>query len=210
MKNYTYLIYNSDTKAAILIDPAWDMGRYDDELSKNHLTLTAILLTHHHMDHTNLAGKLATKYKCPVFMSQNEIDFYKFTCENLEAIPMTTKELIFNDIKVKTVFTPGHTYCGTCYWIDNYLFTGDTLFMEGCGMCNVSGGDPSKMFHSLQSLKNLIPNGVLIYPGHQYQHKIGKTFGEVKKMNVYLNFKTEADFMKFRMRKGQKGLLDFT
>jgi hydroxyacylglutathione hydrolase len=210
IKNFTYLVFDDQTQHALLVDPAWDMQAYDSALTENNLMLAGILITHHHMDHTDLAGKLAKKYNCPAYMSQSEAQYYNFSCYNLELIPDNVESLSIAGIKVGVFLTPGHTYGGACYLIGNYLFTGDTLFMEGCGMCNIPGGDARRMFHSLQKLKKHISDDVIIYPGHQYQRKIGKTFADVKASNVYLNFKTEEELVKFRMRKGQKGLLDFT
>lgn len=209
-KNYTYLIQNLNNNNAILIDPSWEADKYENVIRKENLKLVAIFVTHHHMDHSNLAGKLATEYKCPVYMIAEEIDYYSFNCANLQPIIADVDQIEIGGINVKIIRTPGHTYGGACFLIDDNLFSGDTLFMEGCGMCNIDGGDPCKMFASLQMLKDILPDTTKIYPGHQYHHKIGQSFKEVKVMNTYLGFKTEAEFVKFRMRRGQKGLLDFT
>lgn len=209
-KNYTYLIQNISNNNAILIDPSWQQEKYDHLILKENLKLVAIFVTHHHIDHSNLAGKMAEKYKCPVYMVAEEIDYYSFTCANLYPIIADVEQLEVGGINVKIIRTPGHTYGGACFMIDANLFSGDTLFIEGCGMCNIDGGDPRKMFASLQMLKQIIPETTKIYPGHQYHHKIGKTFKEVMRINTYLGFNNEEQFVKFRMRDGQKGLLDFT
>jgi glyoxylase-like metal-dependent hydrolase (beta-lactamase superfamily II) len=209
-KNYTYLIQNLDNRTAIVIDPSWQREKYDHLIEHDHLRLTAIFVTHHHIDHSNLAGELAAEYKCPVYMLAEEIDYYSFKCTNLQPIASDVTQIDAGGIIVKIIRTPGHTYGGACFMVDDNLFSGDTLFIEGCGMCNINGGDPRRMFASLQMLKEIIPDTTKIYPGHQYHHKIGKSFKDVKNLNTYLNFKTEEEFVKFRMRDGQKGLLDFT
>lgn len=208
--NFTYLIYNDATKIAVVIDPAWDIEKYTDIITRENLILSAVLVTHSHMDHTNLADKLSVVYDCPVYMSKDEIEFYKFKSNNLVEIASDTDTLDISGIKVQIIATPGHTYGGVCYLIDNYLFTGDTLFIEGCGLCNISGGDPHKMYHSIQKLKKIIHDDTLVYPGHQYKIQIGKSFKQVKNSNLYLNFKTETEFVNFRMRKGQTDLFNFT
>jgi hydroxyacylglutathione hydrolase len=209
-KNYTYLIQNLNKHTAILIDPSWQAEKYEQLIAKENLKLAAIFVTHHHIDHSNLAGQLATEYKCPVYMLAEEVDYYAFNCAHLSPIAADVKHIDAGGINVKIIRTPGHTYGGACFMIDDNLFSGDTLFMEGCGMCNIDGGDPRKMFASLQMLKQIIPDTTKIYPGHQYHHKIGKSFKDVKNINTYLGFKTEEEFVKYRMRGGQRGLLDFT
>jgi hydroxyacylglutathione hydrolase len=209
-KNYTYFIRNSDNNCAVVVDPSWNLEKYTTYLDGNGAKLNAILLTHHHMDHTNLADNLAKLYNCPVYMVQEEIEYYKFKCFNLHPIPPDVEELNVSGINIKVIRTPGHTYCGACYLIDNNLFTGDTLFMEGCGMCNIDGGDPRKMYNSIQKLLKIIPATTHIFPGHQYTYSIGQTFAVVKGFNVYLNFKDVESFVRFRMRTGQNGLLDFS
>lgn len=209
-KNYTYLIQNINNRNAVLIDPSWQEEKYEHLILKENLKIVAIFVTHHHIDHSNLAGKLAFKYNCPVYMLAEEVDYYSFDCINLHAIAPDIDQIDVGGIVVKIIRTPGHTHGGACFMIDDNLFSGDTLFIEGCGMCNIDGGDPRKMFASLQGLKQIIPDTTKIYPGHQYHYKVGKNFKEVKNINMYLNFKTEEEFVKFRMRDGQKGLLDFT
>lgn len=207
-KNYCYLVVNENTQDAVLIDPAWEISKIEDQIEKCHANLKAILLTHHHIDHINLAEFFASRYNIPVYMSKNEIDFYGFSCFNL--VPIEFCEVLkFNLLNVHPIFTPGHTKGAVCYKIDESLFTGDTLFIEGCGECFGQGGDPSEMFESLSYLKEIIPLNTRIYPGHSYGKNPGESFDYVLKNNIYLHIKKREEFIAFRMRKNQQGLLDF-
>jgi glyoxylase-like metal-dependent hydrolase (beta-lactamase superfamily II) len=98
------------------------------------------------------------------------------------------------------MLTPGHTAGGVCYLIENNLFSGDTLFAEGCGYCSGRGADPRAMFHSLQLLKRTIAPQTLVFPGHSYGQLPGQTFGSLLKNNIYLAFDDERKFVQFRMR----------
>ena len=209
-KNYTYLIVNESTQRGIIIDPAWEIAKYNDQLRSANIKLSGILLTHHHLDHSHLANDLAIQHDCPVYMSQDEIQYYQFECANLRSIPCDVEFFEIADIAIRVIATPGHTYGGVCYLIDHHLFTGDTLFNEGCGICHTKGGNPRHMYASLQRLKTIVPGTTLIYPGHEFKHPIGQPFEFVLRNNIYMQISNIDDFIKFRMRKGQASFLNFT
>lgn len=207
-RNYIYILSDNQTGETVILDPVWDRKGIEYILEKNKLILNAVLLTHHHPDHVHLADELAVSRECPVYMSGEEISFYNFSCHNLlpveHAVPIHLKS-----ITITPLLTPGHTRGSMCFLIDNYLFTGDTLFTEGCGFCCGRGADPADMFRSLQLLKQQIPLQTKIYPSHSYGHEPGKFFSEVLKINIYLDFKNEEEFIKYRMRKNQKTIFAF-
>lgn len=208
MKNYVYVGIDPETRKAFVVDPAWDMGKIEQCLEQENAILDKVLLTHSHMDHVNLANQLAKKYNVPVYMSQEEKDYYQFRCFNLhsfrdeETIAVGTK-------KIRCLVTPGHTKGGTCYLVEKHAFTGDTLFIEGCGMCKIPGGSASEMFYSVQRLKKEFTDETLIYPGHRYYNMPGQTMEYVKEHNIYLNMDDKERFISFRNRKGIKGLFSF-
>lgn len=206
-KNYCYLIVNQKEKVAILIDPAWQAKKIETYLKDSGCILKAVLLTHHHIDHVHLAEFFAEKYTVPVMMSEMEINYYGFSCKNL--IPISTNQLSIANMTLFPIFTPGHTKGAICYLIENRLFTGDTLFIEGCGICSGKGGDPGQMFDTLQFLKLNIPLKTKIYPGHSYGAEPGKLFSFLLENNYYLGFTNKDDFIAFRMRKNQRRLLAF-
>jgi hydroxyacylglutathione hydrolase len=209
-KNYTYLIVNEASKQGILIDPAWELAKYNEALKVDNIKLSAILLTHHHLDHSHLANDLAIQHECPVYMAQDEIQYYQFKCNNLQPIPSDCEFFDIAGISIRVIATPGHTYGGVCYLIDNQLFTGDTLFNEGCGICNTKGGNPRQMYDSLQKFKSVLSKDTLIYPGHEFKYPIGQSFDFLMKNNIYMQINDIEDFIKFRMRKGQTSFLNFT
>lgn len=160
--NYCPVVVDSENKTCILIDPSWEKRKFQDFVTQNGLRVSAILVTHHHLDHSHLAHYFAKYYECPVYMSSAEITYYGFRCHKLEPIyPIQNLINIENFPSIIVHQTPGHTFGGLCFQIENALFTGDTLFNEGCGFCHTKGGDAGMMFDSLHYLKQVIPNEVL-------------------------------------------------
>lgn len=206
--NYCYLVINNNTNTSVLIDPAWEQNKIEESILNSQSNLVGILLTHHHSDHINLAAAFAQKYQIPVYMSRVEIDFYHFQCPNLIAID-TFDVFDLHGIQIHPLFTPGHTIGGTSYLIATNLFSGDTLFIEGCGICSGNGGDAGVMFDTLQMLKKRISPNTLIYPGHSYGQRVGKPLAYLLKNNIYLMFTDKNKFIKFRMRPNQNNLFSF-
>lgn len=183
-----------------MVDPSWEADVIEKQLNDLGAKPVNILLTHAHYDHVDLVPYFVDRYQCKVFMSETEINYYNFSSPNLCSI---RSELPFQlgSITIRPVFTPGHTKGGVCYLVDNRLFTGDTLFIEGCGICTVSGGSPEEMFYSLQRLKRIVPKEARVFPGHSYGTPPGQTFEFVIKNNIYLNINELDRFVEFRMRK---------
>jgi hydroxyacylglutathione hydrolase len=198
--NYTYLIVDHVGNEAVIVDPAWQINKIEQELQDSKANLKGILLTHAHPDHINLANPLADKYDCPLWMSHEEIKSSGFKSQRLvgrDEIPWSVGHM-----RIQPIFTPGHTPGSTCYLIADNLFTGDTLFAEGCGLC-ANEENAYLMFYSLMHLRESIRLQTQIYPGHSYGKPPGQIFASVLNDNIYLNFKNKYDFAAYRLRKGQ-------
>jgi glyoxylase-like metal-dependent hydrolase (beta-lactamase superfamily II) len=156
----------------------------------------------------NLAETFQKEFDCKVFMSKIEIDYYSFNCNNLNPFESSGLHSI-GSIPVMVYLTPGHTAGSACYVIGKNIFTGDTLFVEGCGLCWGKGANPEQMFCSLNMLKEVIPHNFFVHPSHSYGEKPGATFEYVKSNNIYLNIICKEKFIAFRMRENQKGLFEF-
>lgn len=198
--NYSYIVIDTITKAALIVDPAWDFNKIVDSLTQVNARLKAILLTHAHFDHTNLVKPLIKKFNTAVYMSKQEIDYYHFQSENLFEI-QDKETIMLGSTEVCCLFTPGHTVGSMCYLLSNNIFTGDTLFSEGCGICDGDGGSAEMMFESVQNLKSQLSKHTRIYPGHSYGITPGHTMDEITKQNIYLHIKEKELFINFRMRK---------
>lgn len=206
--NYSYIIVDSATQKAALVDPAWDYFKIDSIITRYHLQLTSILLTHSHFDHVNLVRPFVHQYNAQVFMSAKEIDYYKFRCPNLNQL-QNSEIIQIGETSVVGLETPGHTAGGMCLLLSASLFSGDTIFIEGCGICRTVGGDPQKMYNSLQFIKKNVDRDTKIYPGHSFGKKPGFSLESIIKENIYFQIESVEQFVAFRMRSRQSNPFAF-
>ena len=208
LKNYFYIITDIDTKQAAIVDPAWELDAIVDALAHLNVELKAILLTHSHDDHTNLVESLLERFNPDVYISRIETEYYNFKCSNLK--PVDDMDVIrLGNTDITAIYTPGHTAGGLCYWLSNSLFTGDTIFIEGCGVCTDNGGDAAKMFDSIQKIKNIVNPEVNVYPGHSYGKRPGCKLSFLCEENIYFLFLEKEMFINYRTRSNQTNLLAF-
>lgn len=198
MINQCYLIYKDNR--GILVDPAWNYQLINDFLADHQIVLQGVLLTHAHEDHTNLAQEFSSKHDVPVFMSGIEIEDYGFNCLNLNNADHL-QEIAIGEFKVIPILTPGHTSGSVCYLIDNHLFSGDTVFIEGVGMCIDKGSDAGRLYDSVQFIKHHIAANTLFWPGHSFGQSPGKSLDFLLANNIYFQFDKREHFVNFRMRK---------
>lgn len=207
MKNNNYLIEDPASGQAVLVDPAWEAGKLHAALAASEVSLRAILITHAHFDHIDLARPLAEFYNCPIWMSREEIDASGFRARQLEAIGGAWQ---VGAMTITPMLTPGHTPGCTCYLIGENLFAGDVLFAEGCGICG-SVDAAHAMFDSLELLKRRLHPRCRVFPGHTYVLAPGQTYSDVLRFNPYLHFPDKHAFSAYRLRKGQtrRSLMNF-
>ena len=165
-------------------------------------------MTHSHYDHVNLVNDLTYIYQCNVYISKIESEFFGYRSPNLNLLN-DLDIITVGNIHILAILTPGHTVGSMCYLTNHTLFTGDTIFNEGCGMCFGQGADPKSMFQTIQRLKSEIPDSVMVYAGHCFSREVGELFGFLKQNNVYFLIENEKEFIDFRMRSGQKHLFSF-
>ena len=160
--NYSYLIIDKENKFCSAVDPA-SPEEIIPFLEKEKIGLKNILNTHYHSDHTAGNLYLKKKFKCKIYGPDKEKD-------QIPGIDVALKEndtLKINDYSVKIFETPGHTAGHIIYWFkkDKIVFTGDTLFVLGCG--KLFEGTPQIMWNSLLKIRNL-PKETQVYCGHEY------------------------------------------
>ncbi|MBK8171686.1 MAG: hydroxyacylglutathione hydrolase [Sandaracinaceae bacterium] len=164
--NYVYLLVDDDHKEAIVIDPS-DAAPVLARLSALRLKLTAIWCTHHHPDHVGGIDALRAHLgDLPVWGSAHDFE--------QKRIPFQTRALSDRDSVVawnhegRVMAVPGHTLGAIAYVLPGIVFTGDTLFLAGCG--RMFEGTPPMFYASLEKIRAL-DDQTLIYPGHEYTLK---------------------------------------
>ena len=209
MANFVYLVGDAQKREVFIVDPAWQMDTIFRTAQEENLNITGALITHSHFDHCNAVEDLLERKDVPIYVNGEEILFLKslgsrtdqlfgsFPKENLKVVSSGDKIRI-GDVQLTSLHTPGHTPGSQCFLIENNLLTGDTLFVGGCGRCDLSGGDPKKMYESLTQKLMKLPDRTLLLPGHFYGEKATSTLSEEKKKNPYLicnNLETFLDLM---------------
>lgn len=159
--NYIWAIRSPvDPKNIVIVDPG-AAEPVIDYLTAQNLTLAAILITHHHYDHTDGLDALLAQYPCAVYAgSQEPVTQASHRLKDNESFLIEPLNL-----QLRAMHVPGHTKGHTAYYGHEMVFTGDTLFAAGCGR-NFEG-TPEQLYQSLLKLKSL-PKETQIYCGHEY------------------------------------------
>ncbi len=206
--NYCYIIVDEAEQSCILIDPAWEELAFIEVIVRSNLTPVGVFVTHHHFDHIHLAEFFSREYGCPIYISEAEYNYYRLEFEDVVFV-YDECPVVAAGITVCPIVTPGHTLGSTCYRVGDLLFTGDTLFNEGCGACGGDGANPVQLYFSLQRLKKSISGDTRIFPAHRFHSAVGASFDDVRAMNIYLQFDRLDAFVGYRMRGGQRRNLSF-
>ena len=178
---YTYLIASSQGREALIIDPVLDnVEDYLKLLTELDLKLVKVIDTHIHADHVTGASKLKDKTKCSTIMGEN-------TPADSVEIKVKDEEIIKLDhLKIKALYTPGHTSDSYSFLMDNYLFSGDTLLINGTGRTDFQNGNSKDAYNSIFNKLLKLPDETLLYPAHDYKGEKVSTIGKEKKHNPRL------------------------
>ena len=170
-----YIVNRPGSLKCLLIDPGHNFNRINTILSEKNLTVSAILLTHCHIDHCNIVHMFSG---VPIYCSKNElkqIDYNNsqsslFGIKPNKFVPTNLlsdgDEFTIDDILIKAIETPGHTFGSTCYLIEDYLFSGDTLFESNIGRTDLFGGDFMTLISSIKDKLLVLPKDIVVLPGH--------------------------------------------
>ncbi len=197
MENFVYIIGDQATRQVLVVDPAWEADRIIAEVGALNATLAGIFITHSHPDHINAIDDILKVQEVPLYVS--DFEFLGFM-DSPNMVKLDRNEsLKIGGLEFETLHTPGHTPGSICLKYKNVLITGDTLFIDGCGRCDLPGGDPKQMYDSLYHVISPLPDDTVIYPGHCYGHNDSATLGDQKRSNPYLTCTSEDIFLSRRM-----------
>jgi hydroxyacylglutathione hydrolase len=193
LQNFVYMIGSPDTREVAVVDPAWDVGQILDAAEKEDLKITSAIVTHTHFDHINGVEELVEKTDAKVYVHKHEIDQLPLQKGNMESIE-GEQEILVGGLTLKVLHTPGHTPGSVCLMVQDNLIAGDTLFIGGCGRCDLPGGDAETLYKSLTRLRKL-DDRLTLHPGHNYAPDPTSTIGEEKGRNPFLNAKSLNGFL---------------
>ncbi len=199
MQNFVYFLGSKDHEDILVVDPGWESPQISKLAQEQGKKISGILCTHHHFDHVNGIEDLLKEHDVPVYMLDKEIDFYNWSCENLKRVSAGDTLNVGRE-SIKILHTPGHTKGSASYLFNHWLVTGDTLFINGCGRCDLLGGDPETMYETLSQLVNNLSSDTIVLPGHDYGPQKTDSLEQQKKTNPYLKFDSLKGFLGHRMR----------
>jgi hydroxyacylglutathione hydrolase len=208
MQNFVYLVGDTVTRQAAVIDAAWDVDRIIDVAAQDDMKLTAALVTHFHPDHLggNMMGHrivgaadlLERNVPLKVYLHKTEASYANqiagLSDSDIVAVE-SGDELKLGELPVKFIHTPGHTPGSQCFLVGGCLVSGDTLFIGSCGRVDLPGSDPSQLYDSLVNKLRRLPDDTVLYPGHDYADRPSSTIGEEKRRNMYMRFDRLEDFL---------------
>ena len=178
---YTYLIASAKGREAVIIDPVIEnVDNYIKVLEELDLKLVKVIDTHIHADHVTGASKLKQVTNCATLMGEH-------TPADAVEIKVKDDELIDIDgLNIRSIYTPGHTSESYSFLLDNYLFSGDALLINGTGRTDFQNGSSKESYYSIFDKLLKLPEETLLYPGHDYNGEKVSTIGKEKKFNPRL------------------------
>ena len=178
---YTYLIASAKGREALIIDPVIEnVDSYIALLNELDLKLVKVIDTHIHADHITGASRLKKVTNCSTIMGEH-------TPADAVEVKVKDEEIIkIDQIAIKAMYTPGHTSDSYSFLMDKYLFSGDTLLINGTGRTDFQNGSSKDAYNSLFNKLLKLPDDTVLYPGHDYNGKLSSTIGKEKQHNPRL------------------------
>ena len=187
---YTYLIASAKGREALIIDPVLEnIEQYIKLLNQLDLKLVKVIDTHIHADHITAASKLKNKTNCTTIMGEH-------TPSDTVEIKVKNDDIICVDkLEIKVIYTPGHTKDSYSFLMDDYLFSGDTLLINGTGRTDFQGGNSEDSYNSIFNRLLKLPEETLLYPAHDYNGQTVSTIGKEKKFNPRLQVNSVNEYI---------------
>ena len=187
---YTYLISSGEGREALIIDPVIEnVAGYVNLLKSLNLKLVKVIDTHIHADHVTGASKLKDITQCSTIMGEHT---------PAEAVEIKVKDDEFiklDSIKLRAMYTPGHTSDSYSFLMDKYLFSGDTLLINGTGRTDFQNGSAKESYNSIFNKLLKLPDETLVYPAHDYKGEKVSTIGKERKQNPRLQVSSVDEYI---------------
>ena len=183
------MISSGKGREALIIDPVIEhTEEYIKVLDKLELKLVKVLDTHIHADHITGLNELSKRTTCSKVMGE------KSKSEVIDLKVKDDDEINIENIKLKTIYTPGHTDCSYSFLMGDRVFTGDTLLINGTGRTDFQNGSAHDAYNSLFGKLLKLPEETLVYPAHDYNGKKHSTIGNEKNNNPRLQVSSKEEY----------------
>ena len=186
---YTYVISSGEGREALIIDPVIEHTKeYLKILEKLKLKLVKVIDTHIHADHITALNELNKRTSCTRIMGENS------KSEVIDIKIKDNENINIENIELKAMYTPGHTDCSYSYLMNDRVFTGDTLLINGTGRTDFQNGSSYDAYESLFNKLLKLPENTLVYPAHDYNGKKFSTIENEKKNNPRLQVNSKEEY----------------
>jgi len=186
---YTYIISSGKGREALIIDPVIEhTDEYINILEKLKLKLVKVIDTHIHADHITGLNELNKRTNCTRIMGENS------KSEVIDIKIKDSEKITIEKIELKAIYTPGHTDCSYSYLMNDRVFTGDTLLINGTGRTDFQNGSSYAAYDSLFNKLLKLPENTLVYPAHDYNGKKYSTIKNEKSNNPRLQVSSKEEY----------------
>jgi len=186
---YTYIISSGKGREALVIDPVIEKtDEYLKVLKNLELKLVKVIDTHIHADHISGLNELNKRTNCTRIMGE------KSKSEVIDLKIKDNEKINIENIELKAIYTPGHTDCSYSYIMNDRVFTGDTLLINGTGRTDFQNGSSYEAYDSLFNKLLKLPEKTLIYPAHDYNGKKNSTIESEKNNNPRLQVSSKEEY----------------
>ena len=187
---YTYIIASDKGREALIIDPVIEKTEeYLKILKELNLKLVKVIDTHIHADHVSGLNELSKRTKCVKIMGEQS---------KSEVIDIRVNEddkIKIDQVELKTIYTPGHTDCSYSFLMNDRVFTGDTLLINGTGRTDFQSGSAKIQYDSLFNKLLKLPEKTMVYPAHDYCGKKFSTIENEKNNNPRLQVNSVDEYV---------------
>ena len=187
---YTYIISSGKGREALIIDPVLESTKkYLNLLEQLELKLVKVIDTHIHADHISGLNELAKQTSCSKVMGE------KSQSEVIDIRVKDNDKVNIENIELITMYTPGHTDCSYSFLMNDRIFTGDTLLINGTGRTDFQNGSARDQYDSLFNKILKLPEKTFVYPAHDYNGKKFSTIKNEKDTNPRLQVKSVDEYV---------------
>ena len=186
---YTYIISSGKGREALIIDPVIEhTDKYIKILEKLELKLVKVIDTHIHADHVTGLNELNKRTNCTRIMGE------KSKSEVIDLKIKDDEKINIENIEFRAIYTPGHTDCSYSYLMNDRVFTGDTLLINGTGRTDFQNGSSYDAYDSLFNKLLKLPGKTLVFPAHDYNGKKNSTIENEKNNNPRLQVSSKEQY----------------